>query len=298
MLLAAMAAGVALGAWHPAPPLQRARAAHALVSTGQSLYVLGGSGGQTEVERYDGQRWSVATTLPHGGLNAPAAVALDSRIYVIGGFSQQTNLPTDRVEIYDPATDTWSDGPPLPAPRGGHAAVLLNGTIHVLGGGNDRTTLSDHTVFDPATQEWTAAAPLPRSEGSVAVVAFHGELFAIGGRSGPSDFGDIYIYDPNADSWRRGPSIPPRATGGAVVFRGAILYFGGESQRTRSVLADVLRLEPGAKKWTRIAQLPTPRNYARAIVFRNAVYVVGGSRTAGDSHGAAGSRVVERYTAK
>jgi len=38
---------------------------------------------------------------------------------------------------------------PLPAPRGGHAARVLDGKIHVLGGGNDVSTLAEHLTFDP-----------------------------------------------------------------------------------------------------------------------------------------------------
>jgi hypothetical protein len=32
-----------------------------------------------------------------------------------------------------------------------------------------------------------------------------------------------------------------------------------------------------------------------AVVFHDAVYVIGGGRSAGSSHSAAGSRIVERY---
>lgn len=41
--------------------------------------------------------------------------------------------------------------------------------------------------------------------------------------------------------------------------------------------------------------MPTARNSARAVVVDDAVYVVGGSLEAGNSHGAVGSNVVERY---
>ena len=51
---------------------------------------------------------------------------------------------------------------------------------------------------------------------------------------------------------------------------------------------------PGETRWLRVGALPTPRNYARAVGFRSAIYVVGGSTTSGDSHGATGSTVVER----
>src|SRR4051812_17733079 len=293
-MLLALAATV--GAWHTAPPLHTGRAAHAVVATGDAVYVLGGSAGQLGVERFDGARWTVVTQLPHGAVNAPAAAAVDGRIYVIGGFESQTNLPTDAVEVYDAHANTWTSAAPLPAPRGGHAAVLLNGKIHVLGGGNSQSTIADHSVYDPQANTWSEAAPLPRAEGSVAAVVFGGKLYAIGGRSGFSDFGDVYVYDALHDAWTHGPSIPPRGTAGAVAYKNAIYVFGGESQATGHVLGDVLRLTRGARTWRKVSTLPTPRNYARAVVFSHAVYVVGGSKSAGASHSAAGSRVVERFT--
>ena len=45
-------------------------------------------------------------------VNAPAATVLDGRIYVIGGFESQTNLPTDAVEVFDPHANTWTSAAP------------------------------------------------------------------------------------------------------------------------------------------------------------------------------------------
>jgi len=286
-----------VGSWAKAPPLGESRAAHAVVATADAIYALGGSGpGSATVERFDGTAWQVETTLPEGALNAPAAVVLDGKLYVIGGFSGTTNLPVADVYVYDLATKQWSEAAPLPAPRGGHAAVVLGGKIHVLGGGNSVSTIADHSVYDPATDSWSAAAPLPRAEGSPAGVAFGGKLYAIGGRSGFSDYGAVYVYDPQRDSWSTAPAIPPRGTAGAVVYRSAVYLFGGESQPRHAVLGQVYRLRRGTKAWEKVSALPTPRNYARAVVFRGAVYVVGGSTSFGDSHGSAGSTVVERFS--
>jgi len=292
-LLAAVAP--AAGRWTKVAPLPHPRSAHSVVVAGSFIYVLGGPS-TAVVDRFDGKRWHRETTLPGGKVNAPAAVSLDGRIYFIGGFSGSTNEPVSTVRVYDTAARTWSTAAPLPAPRGGHAAVVLDGKIHVVGGGNSESTIADHSVYDPATNTWSRAAPLPRAEGSPAAVVFDGKLYAIGGRSGPSDFGNVYVYDPGSDSWSNGPPIPPRGTAGAAVFRGAIYVFGGESQARFRTLRDVLMLAPGAAHWTRVARMPKARNYARAVVFRNAVYVVGGSRTPGDSHGSYGSRLVDRFT--
>ena len=141
----------------------------------------------------------------------------------------------------------------------------------MLGGGDDRSTLAP------------AAAVLG------------GRLYAIGGRSGFDDFGSVYVYDPAADKWATGPSIPPRGTAGAAVHHGSIYVFGGESQSRSRTLADVYRLAPGATRWVRVGAMPTARNYARAVPYRGKIWIVGGSRFAGDSHGATGSTLVDRY---
>ena len=303
-ILLAAAAGLpvpaaAVGPWSTAPSMRQARAAHAVVAAGDALIAVGGTGtgGRPvlEVERFDGRRWLAETTLPGNGLNAPAAAVLGHRVFVIGGFDMASNVPTDGVAVYDLDTHAWGVSAPLPAPRGGHAAAVLDGRIHVIGGGNSVSTIADHSVWDPALGRWLERAPLPRAEGSPAAVVFDGRLYAIGGRSGPADFGDVYIYDADRDAWTSGPSIAPRGTAGAVAWCGAIRLFGGESQALGRSLGDVFRLDAGSSRWQAETPMPTPRNFARAAVLGGAVYVVGGDPDAGNSHGGAGSAVVERY---
>ncbi|HEY6961647.1 MAG TPA: DUF1668 domain-containing protein [Gaiellaceae bacterium] len=283
------------GIWGSAPALPVPRSAHAVVVAGGAIHVLGGPGALS-VDRFDGRRWSRETSLPGGAVNAPAAVAVGSRIFVLGGFAGSSNAPTAAVRVFDTRTRRWSSAPPLPSPRGGEAAVVLHGRIHVLGGGNSVSTLSDHSVYDPATRTWSEAAPLPRAEGSPAAVVAGGRIWVIGGRSGLSDYGATYVFDEAANVWTKAPPIPPRGTAGVVDWHGSIYLFGGESQPRASVLGDVLRLAPGAREWRRVSRLPTPRSYARAVVFRGRIYVVGGSTTFGDVHASTGSTIVDTFT--
>jgi N-acetylneuraminic acid mutarotase len=282
--------------WQAAPSMLHPRAAHAVVADDDAIYALAGTGREgapvMEVERFDGRRWTVDGELPGRGLNAPAAVILDGRVHLLGGFDTTTNVPRAGVDVYDPRTRTWSVGVPLPAPRGGHAAVVLDGRIHVLGGGNSRSTLADHDVYDPLGRTWSARASLPRAEGSPAAVVLDGKLAVVGGRSGGQDFGAVDIFDPAADAWIAGPPIDPRGTAGAAVHCGALHVFGGESQARKQVLGDVLRLDPHGG-WQPVAPLPTARNFARAVVFRGAVHVVGGGLDVQVSHAPVGSAVVE-----
>jgi N-acetylneuraminic acid mutarotase len=279
-----------------------ARSSHAVVSSHSGIYAIGGTGAGgkavKEVERFDGVAWREETLLPGEGLNAPVASVIGSRIYVIGGFKTVTNVPTGEVLIYDIATKTWSTAAPLAEPRGGGAAAVLNGRIHVIGGGNSRSTLANHSEYDPAVNRWTERALLSRSKGSPAAVVLDGKLYSIGGRSGPRDFGDVEIYDPSTDSWRAGPPIVPRGTAGAAVYCGTIYVFGGESQATNSTLAEVLRLSARRDSWENAIPLPSARNYGRAVPFGGSIYVIGGNPVVANAHAAAGSTLVERFTAR
>ncbi len=287
-------------AWYDGPSMLHARSAHAVVSTGDAIYAIGGTGagGQPvlQVERFDGTQWRDETNLPGEGLNAPAAVAIGRRIYVIGGFKTTTNVPSSDVLVYDVDSRTWSSAAPLAEPRGGHAAAVLDGRIHVIGGGNSRTTLANHSAYDPTTNRWTELAPLSRSKGSPAALAYSGRLYSIGGRSGPGDFGDVEIYDPRTDSWTAGTPIEPRGTAGAALYCGTIYVFGGESQAKKSTLDEVLRLNPSTNAWEPTTPMRAPRNYARAVVFRDAVWLVGGNSVVGMSHSSSGSTLVERFS--
>lgn len=287
------------GHWSEAPPMLAGRAAHAVVVAEGAVYALAGTGSNGQpvlsVERFDGHEWRVETKLPGHGLNAPVAAAIGPVIYLIGGFDTTTNVPTAQVQVYDTRAHSWRTVAPLPRPRGGMGATVLDGRIHVIGGGNSESTIADHSVYDPATDRWTERAPLPRPLGSPAAVVHEGALWSIGGRSGLDDFGNVWRYDSAGDRWLPGAPIPPRGTHGAVSACGAILVFGGESQPQQKVLADVLHLDAAHDTWTELEPMPTARDFARAVNFQDAVLVVGGSRYPGSSHESAGSTVVERF---
>ena len=276
------------------------RSAHAVVSSESAIYALAGTNDKgrpvLELEAFDGSQWSMITTLPGRGLNAPTASLVGDRLYVVGGFTAVTNKPTDEVQVYDLQTQQWSTASPLPNPRGGHVAVVLDDKIHILGGGNDLSTLADHSQYDPATDTWTELAPLPRDEGSPAAVVTDGKIYVIGGRSGTSDFGDVYIYDPATDTWTNGPEIEPRGTAGAVVYCGGIYLFGGESQAERKNLESVLRLDLRGKAWDSVTPMPDPRKFARAVLFNNSIYIVGGSTVLAGSHAPIGTNSVLRFS--
>jgi hypothetical protein len=97
-----------------------------------------------------------------------ASVLPDGKVLLMGGFHDpfRTAPPNlDTGEVYDPATETWSDGGTLTARRLAHTATLLHdGRVLVAGGAGGGNApgfvnvpgpgLFSSEAFDPGTRTW------------------------------------------------------------------------------------------------------------------------------------------------
>ena len=153
------------------------------------IYSLGGiTGGPSSTvalnEVYDvaNDSWMTKTPMSYPDDSHVSAV-VDGRIYVIGGQNQ----------IYDPETDKWSLGAPLPEIVWDAAAGVTTGTlapkrIYVIGGGPNATSYLNLTqVYDPEYDSWTFGAQMLTARGRLAVAVVDDLLYAIGGSPHPWD---------------------------------------------------------------------------------------------------------------
>jgi N-acetylneuraminic acid mutarotase len=70
------------------------------------------------------------------------------------------------MEVYDPATDTWSTKAPMPTNRWYHNVAVVNGILYVMGGyssiNNGISEIIDTVyAYDPVTNTWTTNTTLP-----------------------------------------------------------------------------------------------------------------------------------------
>ncbi len=123
-----------------------------------------------------------------------AACAIDGRIYVSGGSLAWPRTPTSStVEVYDPATDTWTRASDMPRPRQRHSASAVDGKMYIFGAGLwPEAFLSPVVhVYDPATDTWTTAADLPTPRWNLTANVVDGKIYAIGGRLGLGEGAEV-----------------------------------------------------------------------------------------------------------
>ncbi len=158
---------------------------------GSKMYGINRSGWGTNSNNhhweYDSQVdiWTPKAQMPTP-LTSFASVVLGNKIYVIGGDLQTNcpvNLPCTYVsynlnQMYDPATNTWTNKAPLSSTRAG-AGVVLNGKIYVLGGSSNGGWTPkpyDNEEYDPQVDIWTTRASSPNSiNGYLAPLAVLGD---------------------------------------------------------------------------------------------------------------------------
>jgi hypothetical protein len=190
------------------------------------LYVAGGNDGSrpsTQLARLDGDRWRTLAPLAQGR-SAGGLVALDGRLYLVGGVTEG-GLAAD-TQVYDPAADRWTPAPGLPTPREHLGAAASAGKVYVVGGrvGGVGNNLAAAEAFDPDSGRWTSVAELPTPRGGLAATATAGgQVVAVGGEAAAT-FPQAEAFDPASGRWRSLPPLPTPRHGLGVVAVGDIVY--------------------------------------------------------------------------
>ena len=143
-------------------------------------------------------------------LTEVAAAPFAGRVWVAGGL-QAGGQPSARVMRYDPASDTWEDGPPLPVPI--HHGTLVAGDdgLYVIGGFTAAYGAGDLAPSDgvwrisEADETWEAAPALPAPRGAGAAT-WDGRRLLFGGGVGPAGVArDVWALEDG--EWRHVGSL-------------------------------------------------------------------------------------------
>ena len=265
------------------------------------LYVAGGSGSSSgptaNLEAYNPltNTWSQKAPMNFVGVRGAGAV-VDGRLYMLGGCvnSDCGGGASNRLDVYDPQTDSWSAKAAMPTPRYNFGAVSFNGKIYAVGGFNACPPcfpqIATLEVYDVATDAWTTKTPMPTVREGLQLVAFGDKIYALGGciRTVPSSSctatGVLEIYEPAKDRWTTGAPMPTaRQNVGVVVLRGKLYAFGGYADGSTTVVHEIYEQ---SKTWVTQAPMFQPGASMVAGVIASHIYAAGGAGLAPGTAGA------------
>ncbi|MFQ5596947.1 MAG: PKD domain-containing protein [Nitrospiria bacterium] len=138
----------ATNTWSTKAPMPTGRSHMGLAEINGKLCAVGGAnnlGSLSILEVYDPatDSWTTKAPMPtpRGGLTVGL---INNKLYVVGGAQNFAPSPTvnflNTVEVYDPATDTWSTEAPIPTIRPGSAGQVVNDVLYVMGGADPSST--------------------------------------------------------------------------------------------------------------------------------------------------------------
>ena len=266
------------------------------------IYVVGGSTSYSsrtnKLEVYDPatDTWTTKTNMPTER-HQLAAGAIDGKLYVVGGSTYDSPhrliSHVAKLEVYDPATDTWSTKANMLTSREGLAAAAIDGKLYVVGGYNGSYTTTPPVrdfepaleVYDPATNTWSTKANIPTPRANPAAVAIDGKLYVVGGRSvdGYATGLDVLeVYDPVTDTWSTKANMPTGRHGLAAVPIFGLLYaVGGRNSQGLSKKLEVY--DPVTDDWSTLDDMSTARKWLAAAAIDGKIYAAGGELSADDT---------------
>jgi N-acetylneuraminic acid mutarotase len=161
-----------------------------------------------------------------------ATGVVDDRLYVIGGQGPANGTQTDEewdykgaVQVYDVATDIWSDATSEAEPTASAASCTLGSRIFLFGGETSNRT----TIYDAALDSWSEGTPPPLERNGHSCVVVGDLFYLLGGRStNGGGFDAVETYDPLTDTWAELPGMPDaRYWFGATAVNDTVYVVGG-----------------------------------------------------------------------
>jgi non-specific serine/threonine protein kinase len=173
--------------WVELPALHHARAAGAAAVVGDRIVVAGGQANHQLVpttEVFDGTSWVDVAPIPTPRDHL-AGASDGTYFYAVGGRELSADKNIGAVERYDPATNTWTQMPALPTPRGGLGVVVARNRLVTIGGESPTAVYGTVEVLDLTTNTWTTLPAMKTPRHGLAVAAVNNTIYTIDGATAP-----------------------------------------------------------------------------------------------------------------
>lgn len=126
---------------------------------------------------------------------------------VAGGYYVDTTswefIILNKVDIYNPLTETWLEASPMNLGRYSHTAtLLLDGRVLVTGGETKNLTTTQCEIYNPNTNSWELTGNLQeKRSGHAAILLRDGNVFVSGGRNESPLLNTCEIFYTTLNQW-------------------------------------------------------------------------------------------------
>ncbi|MGF6792797.1 Kelch repeat-containing protein [Paraburkholderia sp. 35.1] len=222
--------------------------------------------------------WLPADAMNLGRYEHTATLLPNGKVLVVAGYNKRA---LTSAELYDPASDTWSQTGNLVVPRDLHTATLLpNGKVLVVGGYNNGggSSQSSAELYDPATGTWSQTGSMSQARDShTATLLPNGKVLVAGGEGNAGLLSSAELYDPATGTWSQtGNLVVARQQHTATLLpNGKVLVAGGAGSGGRLSSAELY--DPATGTWSQTGSMGQVRNiYAATLLPDGKVLAAGG----------------------
>ncbi len=219
-------------------------------------------------------------------------VEAGNKFYMLGGRE------TNKVNIYDPTTDIWTEGTPSPINIHHYQGAEYQGFIYVMGAftgafPND-TPVANIYIYDPVMDEWIVGPEIPvaRRRGAAGCVVYKGKIYLSGGITNGHNDGVVNWldeYDPVTNTWTILPDAPnTRDHCKGAIYEDKLYMVGGHKTgfngNINALESAVDVYDFDTQTWTTQSNpIPTPRGGNAIAVLGNELLAIGGNNSSGNA---------------
>jgi len=255
-------------------PTARGASASAVVNS--DMYVINGydaNGDTSYIEKYSfpNNSWTTLNTalLPK---RFTSSETYNNKIYVMNGWLNSN------VEIFDPATNTVTNGATNPYYAGNAGSAVYNGKIYVFGGsGLNNTSTYTYTnkfqYYDITANTWNTLPDMPVAKETKGKIV-NDKLYVIGGFNGTNS-NKINVFNLTTNTWTDEYTMPVGVSAHSVAVQNDKIFIVGDYDN-QNFLA---YFNTTNNQLYQLSSNMVPRRHSVAQVYNNTLYIMGGSTT-------------------
>jgi N-acetylneuraminic acid mutarotase len=252
------------------------------------LLLLAGFFVTTACAQFENYSWKIIET---AGNYIPREecdfVVVKDKFYLVGGRG------INDVNIFDPKTNTWSNGAKPPVELNHFQALVYKDEIYLLGAMTGRypheQPVANIFIYNPKTNAWRTGDEIPadRRRGSGGAVVYKDKFYMVTGIQDGHWTGNVTWfdeYDPRTGKWTKLADAPVARDHVRAGIVGDKLYLIGgvqsntlEKKGLAGVVDAVHMYDFKKRQWTTAsAKLPTLRAGNSIVVIKNELFVIAG----------------------